>query len=1160
MCPHAVVKAGGSQGGGSGGKGAGSGGGGGGGGPGGGGDGAGAGGPGAGAGSPDGSKYKPCAGKSCPIDVGTGRMYTLPEDDLRLPGPLPLVFHRQYSSFVHHRDVGLGWGWVHSYAWEVEVRDTHTRVWTNTGTWEDFPRLEVGEQRDGRWSWSLRRERDGYVLDTRDGVWRALSESVDGVRFRLTSEYDRNGNRVVLEYESGCLARITDSVGREVRVTADAEGRITSIGVRNAPTRGQWINFGRYTYNDAGELTRATDADGYANSYVYDRRGQHLMVENGYKTGLVFFFHYDRKRRCVESYGAYPGKVDPSLAAGLPERLADGETPIKGVLHVRVEYFADGARHVYDSTHLETYIVNENGLLAMADVGGAITTATFRDDGWVMSETNALGHTSAFERDAFGNVTKATDALGRVTQYECDESGLVIKIVDAEGQVTEIVRDGRGNMLTVTDAAGGVTSYGRNASGKVTTIVDARGGTTRLGYDAEANLTSVTGASGAGYTYAYDAFGRVISRTDPNGVSVHYSYSERGDLLSERNALGHVTRYAYDGDGCLEQVVGPTGGITKLRWGGLRMLCERVDATGHSVNLRYNHESELLEVHNEVGKVHRMHRDGDGVLVGESTFDGRTLRYRNDALGRVVRVENGAGEITDLTYDEAGRLVERALDDGGFEEFEYNMRSELIAARNDTGEYMFERDVLGRIVRETQVVAGESHWVQVAHDGGPHRVELETSLGHTVAVDRDLGGARQRTLLDGTHWLGHANDALGREVTRLLPAGGRIETGFDALGHVARRRALERSATGTDPSMTPPDWESGGARGVTADTSYHVSADGELAETHDLGHGTSGYRYDPVGRLLAMVPEQARQELFRVDPCGNIHEADLGAAPRVYSKGNRLLAKGDARYVWDRDGRLEEKRIAHAGGADEVWRYRWNSAGLLREVLRPDRSLVRFSYDPFARRVEKELLEPTPGGSYERVAYTRFVWDGDVLAHEIRRHAEASGDPVVQERTYVHGDRSAAPIAHRENGRWVHYLNDPIGTPSRLLDDSGTVACELRRSAWGKTEALPSGEASTSIRFPGQYADAETGLNYNRWRYYDADSARYLSPDCIGLNGGLNSHRFVPNAQMWVDRLGLSGARDCGKYKTKEMEEMYKDIDPAQGVKYLSPEEPRSGA
>ncbi|NHZ67128.1 RHS repeat-associated core domain-containing protein, partial [Massilia genomosp. 1] len=65
------------------------------------------------------------------------------------------------------------------------------------------------------------------------------------------------------------------------------------------------------------------------------------------------------------------------------------------------------------------------------------------------------------------------------------------------------------------------------------------------------------------------------------------------------------------------------------------------------------------------------------------------------------------------------------------------------------------------------------------------------------------------------------------------------------------------------------------------------------------------------------------------------------------------------------------------------------------------------------------------------------------------------------------------------------------------------------------------------IRFLGQYHDTETGLNYNRFRYYDADCGRYVSLDPIGLAGGSNSYQYAPNPSGWTDPLGLSKTCSC---------------------------------
>ena len=70
-------------------------------------------------------------------------------------------------------------------------------------------------------------------------------------------------------------------------------------------------------------------------------------------------------------------------------------------------------------------------------------------------------------------------------------------------------------------------------------------------------------------------------------------------------------------------------------------------------------------------------------------------------------------------------------------------------------------------------------------------------------------------------------------------------------------------------------------------------------------------------------------------------------------------------------------------------------------------------------------------------------------------------------------------------------------------------------SVWGEL-------TDQSIRFQGQWHDVETGLHYNRFRYYDPEVGRFIHQDPIGLLGGYNLYQYAPNPIGWVDVFGLA--------------------------------------
>jgi YD repeat-containing protein len=908
-------------------------------------DGNGAGGDGKGGDAPGGQSGQRSA--TDPVDVVTGRAYTLPAVDLELPGPLPLVFARVYSTSAADRDVGLGFGWACSWSWEVEVGRRGIVVWSDEGIATRFPALEVGAEYVGPWGWALRRERERYVLDKGDGIRRMFAAAdEDARRWRLIEMRDRNGNRIELTYDdAGHLCEVTDSAGRTIAVEATSAGRIASIRIRNARARGRWTAAAHYTYDRQGNLAAAVDAEGHVARYAYD--AEHRLTCRTDRCGLAFHFVYDAAGRCVEAWGEYPGRRDPSLAEDVPSMLADGHTRARGVHHVRVDYHDGRYTEVADSTQVRCYFGNRHGLVDKQVEGGAVVEKMYDDRGLVFAEMDGEGAVTRTERDDRGRVLRVVDPLGRVSAYERDAGGDVVRVVDPAGGEYELRRDARGNMIHEAGPTGAAWSYEHDGRGLVTSVTSPSGGVTRLDYDMEGNLVAQRGPTGARWRWTYDPLGRLVGQTDPLGHETRLAWTARGDVAAVYQADGAVVRYGYDGERQCTEIHGPGQGTVGLAWGGFHRIVSRTDPTGAVVGFRYDREGRLVEVVNELGERHRLVRNRAGLVVREETFDGRHISYEHDKAARVVR-EEVAGEITEHEYNAAGELVRRTLSDESEESFAYDARGDLTATMWIGGEILFERDAAGRVLREIQSHHGELHTVASLYDQAGDRVRRFTSRGHVEHIERDTAGARTRTILDDLHDVHHAHDALGRESMRALPRGGRVHQTYDPVGRLSRRWAT--SAGSLRPvRFDDSAWSSAGVAAqpdrVSVEHDYRYDAEGEQSDALDRRRGWLQYEYDPAGRLTSVLRDATgEREAFAYDRAGNPKPEGL---PCEYGPGGRLLRRGDKTYVWDRAGRLLELRDGAA-----VTRYAWDAAGRLGAVDLPDGRRAEYAYDPFGRRLE----------------------------------------------------------------------------------------------------------------------------------------------------------------------------------------------------------------
>lgn len=216
----------------------------------------------------------------------------------------------------------------------------------------------------------------------------------------------------------------------------------------------------------------------------------------------------------------------------------------------------------------------------------------------------------------------------------------------------------------------------------------------------------------------------------------------------------------------------------------------------------------------------------------------------------------------------------------------------------------------------------------------------------------------------------------------------------------------------------------------------------------------------------------------------------------------------------------------------ETWRYFWDSEDRLVEVLTPDGTRWRYRYDPLGRRVAKQRLTPDGSGVAEQI---EFTWDGTVLAEQAHTDGALNGPQLGDRRVTVwdYEPGTFRPLIQAERSplrnapqQWVDeqfysIVTDLVGTPTELVNDQGGIAWFHRTTLWGVTTDQSRTGAYTPLRFPGQYADPETGFNYNYERHYDPTTSRYASSDPLGLEAGSRNYGYVENPYEAIDPLGL---------------------------------------
>ncbi|MET8759533.1 RHS repeat-associated core domain-containing protein [Lentzea sp. NPDC004782] len=1038
-----------------------------------------------------------CDGKGGdPVDAVSGQMIT-GETDVDLPGLLPLVLRRAYAS--GYRGGRLhGPGWSSTLDQRLEFGPDSVRYFGDDAETLHYQRIERSDQPvmplDGaRWPLSWDRDTDTYrVTDSATGWVRHFGPNPRDPRSRpLTALTDRNGNRVdYLRDADGLPTAVTHSGGYhvEVHVLDGAAGRrLGALRLRTATSEDTTLV--TYRYDARGRLTEIVDTTGLPYRYEYDDADRLTAWVDRENYRYQYFYRADG--RVVRGEGDH-GYLSADFHYDLENRV----TTVTNSLGQTTAFHYDEHNH----------------LTAVVDPLGNVERTEYDRYHRLLSRTDPLGNTTRYTVDAEGDPVRVDRPDGTTVTVTYNELRQPLEVVGPDGARWRYTYDERGNLLQVTDPADAVTTYTCGEHGEPRAVTDALGNTTRILTNDAGLPVAVTDPSGASETYTRDARGRLIAVVDPLGAVTTLEWGAADRPVRQTHADGRTQIWEWNANGDLTAITDRAGHTTRFEVGPFQSVTARTDPDGTRHTFTHDTELRLTDVTNPQQLTWQYRYDAAGNLVAERDFNGRTAAYAHDAAGRLAHLTNALGDTIALERDSLGRITGQLGGDGWITTFGYDAAGQLVRAANPDCELSFTRDPVGRVLTET--VNGRT--TTSTYDPLGRRVSRRTPTGYTSTWQYDPVG-RPAALTSGVNRITFGHDAAGREVHRWLSPEVAVTSTWDNTGRLTARQLVGVEGAGGQRVSR-----------VRFGRSWTYRADGAIDSMTDAD-GARRFDLDELGRVTA-VRAATWTERYAYDAVGNLtfaedtRAADSSVAGPREVTGTLVRRAGRTRFDHDAQGRLVRSVRRTLSGGQLTSTYRYDARDRLVEAITPNGERWRYHYDPLGRRIGKQRLD-ADGAVAEEV---RFSWDGEVLAEQ---EHQIAGAAVAVATTWDHEPGAWTAVTQNRRtyyagapqqvvDRQFHAIvTDLIGTPTELVTVDGRVAWRRRTGLWGNE--LNGGGVECLLRFPGQYHDRETGLDYNQHRYYDPETGRYITSDPLGLDAAPNPHGYVSNPLSWQDPLGL---------------------------------------
>jgi len=977
----------------------------------------------------------------------------------------------------------------------------------------------------------------------------------------ILSSHANNADRFEFSYEEH-QTRVTNALGKSsVFVLEEVQGLDQIVRLEGESTINCPAMTSTKSYDERGFVNEQVDKNGNITRLTYTHSSL-PADEYSYHVGLV--------TRRIESAGTLEERT--TTIEWHPEHRIPVAVNEAGR---RVELTYDDTAQLIQWTEIQTASGSErtwrntydaNGLLAQIDGPRTdvadITSLAYNSQGKLTSIRNALGHTTQIvAHDANGLPVTVIDPNGLTTHLAYDERLRLRaqRIVSDKGETNTFMEyDDNGNVTVIRLPDGQRLQYRYDLADRLIAIENDLGEAITFTLDSAGNRTGeVTREAGGNIvkrqSRAFDQLSRIISIIGAAAQPTQFDYDNNDNLARVEDALGRQTNLRFDSLDRLISVTDALNGESTFTYDERDNLVEVVDAAGVGTTYTYNGLNNLTSEASTARGTTRYSYDSAGNRSASTDANGITMTYAYDALNRLTHVNYSGAPQDAISYQ---------YDDGD------NGIGRLTGTKDASGETRFSYDDRGNLTTDHRVIEDKGYTTHYDYNLANQLVQVIYPSGREVNYELD---ALSRVSAVNTRANGAAASETVANAFSYLPFGPATSwkhgNGLNTNIAYDEDYRLSSIEVGDLKAIMVLTYEYNDVSNITA-IMDRVGDDSQIFGYDSLkrltvasgGYGDIDYTYDGVGNRLsrsktnhgATVSETYGYEAgsHRLLNVNTVSEQGTNARDLSYdANGNTISDRSDERsltLITSARNRL----IALQKDGKTVGEYRYNALGQ-RVVKRAEHRVEMVGHKSKKSKKSKKSNKSNKAEKSTKPGKQQSSWNagkGRKVKEHLHFHYDQWGNVIAETdrkgrvvREYVYlGNYRIAMVSPEESTKSNHLIstkgrkagtekflyflhNDHLGTTKKVTDADQQVVWDASQTPFGElditTEAI-----RMPMRFPGQYADLETGMSYNYFRDYDPGLGRYLQSDPIGLRGGGNPYLYANSKPLvTIDERGLFG-------------------------------------